>query len=334
MVGILDNALMAGLETTYGAAAPITSGVEATGHSYKLRRPVRTSTYPRPGAHGEQADRNIIMNHGGEGQFVTDIYTKGHGFWMQALLGTVAGPTETDQAGVYETIAETAVDAPTQSFTIQGLQHDVSNNSRVATHLGAIVYKWSLEHAVTQNNLMLTADWMSQNVVTDVDAGTPQYPDGALPYDGESNVGMVTLDGGNPRCVRSWKLTADLGFLELRKCLDGTGLVKRPIRTKFPTYTLEVDLEWNGDDLLDKYAAGENIPVSILYTGDELADGVAESWALDAPSMLLTEDPFEVKSPTDGDDVGMLKLRGMIQHDQSIAEPMIRMTYVSTDNAL
>ena len=266
MVGILDNALLAGLETDYGVAAPITHGIEATGHSYKLRKPIRTSSYPRPGAHGVQADRNIIMNHGGEGQFTSDIYTKGHGFWLQSLLGTATGPTQIGTTAAYETVATTSVTAPPQSYTIQGVQHDVSNAVRLATHLGSIIYKWKIEHAVTSNNLMLTADWMSQNVVTDVEAGNPQYPSGALPYDGESNVGMITLAGGNARCVRSWSIDADLGFLGLRKCLDGTDLVKRPVRTKFPEYTFNASIEWDGNDLLETFAKGDNIPLSILYT--------------------------------------------------------------------
>ena len=335
----LNNAFIAGKETTYGdaatAAALLTHGVEVTGHSYKLERPIRSSSAPRPGAQGEQADRNIIMNNGGSGTFKFDVLTSGFGFWLEFLLG--ASPVALTQVGAtaaYTASAETTQAPPPGSLVLQGLQHDVAHAENLITHLGAVIHKWTLSHSVGSDNLNISCDFVSQDVVDTVAKGAAVYPAvGTLPYDGVSAPGMFSIDGGNARCVRTFELTVDLGYVLARKCIDGTKLLKRPHRSGFPTITGRMGLEWNGNDLTDAYKAARNVPIVGTYEGAEIETGHNNEFGITLPSCSIQSDPHVTFNAADASDVPMQNLEFKVQHDIA-AGPMVTMDYKTADTSL
>ena len=329
---VLNNAFMAGLETDYGQPSSLTNGIEVSGHSVKLERAISSSVAPRPGAQGEQADRNIIVNNGGAGSFTQDVLTKGFGFWMQTLLGPATAPAQIGTTTAYESTATTAIESPDLSYTLQALQHDVASSENRFTHLGSVIHRWTLSHTIGSGNLALAADFVSQDVVEDVPAGIPEYPVGAIPYDGEAAVGMFTIDGGGARCVRSFELTAELGYLLNRKCLDGTTLLKRPERSTYPMFTGKITMEWNGNDLYEKYKKAESVPIVGLYSGDEIEPGHNHEFGLSMPSCLITSDPIITHNTAGASDVPMMEVEFKVQHDAAAGD-MLSMRYKSTDTA-
>lgn len=333
---ILNNAFMGGRETEYGKAVPITHGIEASGHQYKHERPISSSVAPRPGAHGEQADRNIITNHGGSGSVEFDILSKGFGFWLPALLGAWTEPeavTEDADNLAYRSTASTSIEAPTASYTLQGLQHDVSNDGFAFTHLGSIFYKWKISHTVSGGNLMFQGDWMSQDVRRDVDAGNPNYPPGALPYDGKSATGYVTIGSEAARCVRSFELNVDLGFVLGRECLDGTELLKRPARGTWPTITGKISMDWHGLDLQDHYLAVESVDIAAAYTGPKIDEATNHGFDFTLPSCLITADPVITHNAQSSSDVPVMELEFKVQHDATKGD-MAALGYTSTDSTI
>lgn len=314
MASILDNAVLLGLETTYGTkASSITRGYEAKADSWKRTQEFLDSTGIRAGLQAQRSDRSRPINMGGEGSIEADVLNSGFGLLFSAMFGKTTGPT----AGV-ATFETDSTDSG-QSFTVQVLRTDVGGTTRCFTHLGAVVTGWTIAQEVG-GLLVATLNFDFQDVVTNETAGTPSYPAGAVPFDW--TMASATW-GGSPIEPRSFSLEADLAMNVERRLLRGSALKKQPVRSGVPTYEGSMECEFESLDVYADFVAGT---VDALVIEWDNGDG--DELKIEMPAVQFTGESPEVS--TDNLPVQNLPFKAL----DNGSDPVVTLTYTTGDTTL
>ena len=265
MASILDVAIMLGKESTYGTAVTLTDAFEGKADSYQVVREYIESTGFRAGMEAMRSDRRVDITMGGSGSLEFDVLTTGFGFVLQAMCGSVSGPTQNDATAAYTTTATTTAADPNDSYTVQILRTDVSGTQQAYTHTGGVITGWSLSQDVG-GLCVVNLDFDFQDVVTNVSAGTPAYATG-VPFDWTQ--AKATLDSVDTD-VKSMSVTADLGLNVDRRFLRQSNLKKQPIRGAVPAYSGEISMEYDGQVEYNDFIAGNIIPIIMTWTGSNI----------------------------------------------------------------
>lgn len=163
---------------------------------------------------------------GGEGTLEIDVQNKGFGLLLQAMLGTISGPTQEGATTAYTSTAQTAADDPGDSFSVQVQRPDMGSTVRSFTHHGSVVTGWSLGQEV-DGLLTASLNFDFEDVDTATAAGTPTYPASTTPFTWDQCV--VSLNSAATD-VTSFSLDADLAMNTDRRFLRGSALKKQPCR--------------------------------------------------------------------------------------------------------
>ncbi len=322
MASILDNALLVGKESTYGTAATLTRAYESQADSWKRNQEFLTSNGFRGGLHTQMSTRSVPVNLGGEGTIPVDVQPTGMGLLFQSMLGATTGPTQQASTTAYKSTFTSTSAGPTDSWTVQMQRVDIDGDVRSFTHLGSVMTGWKLMQPVDgMFNAELRFDF--QDVVTNVSAGTPTYVS-SLPYTWQQC--SATWDG-NAIALDSWDLEANLGFKTDRYRLSSTKKLK-PVRASVPTFTGNMQMDFDGLDLYNAFVAGTVAPLVITWTGSNIASSydfqvkvtlAAVQFQGDAPVVSLDElpkQPLPYKVLYNGTD------------------PAVKIEYTSTDTSL
>lgn len=325
MATILDTAIMVGKETTYGTKAGAwTRAYEGKADSFKRTQEPLESIGFRAGMETVRADRRRPVNMGGEGTLEIDVLDKGFGLLLQALLGTVAGPTVEGVTAAYTTTAASSSDDPNDAYSLQVLRVDTSGTSRAFTHLGSTITGWEFKQDV--NGLFVCSmDFDFQTVVTDQAAGTPSYPDGALPFDWTQCA--VTVSGASVD-VKTLSLTGDLGLKTDRRYLRGSELKAQPKRAAVPTFGGSLEVDFADLTLYNAFVSGEIMPLVFTWTGSEIESPFNAELQITLPACQ-----FDGESPQASlDDLTVQSLPYRVLDNGT--DPAVSITYTSTDASL
>jgi len=323
MVALQDNAIQVGKESTYGTPATLTTGFEGKADSFQRAQEPLESMGFRPGMQALRSDRRTQVNMGGEGSLEIDVLDEGFGLLMQAMLGSITGPTQVAATTAYTSTAATTVDDPNDSYTVQVNRIDMGGNRRNFTHHGCVMTGWSLTQEVS-GLLVAAMAFDFEDVDTTTTAGSSTYPS-AKPFNWTQCV--VSLDG-DATDVNSFSLEAELGLKTDRRFLRGSELKKRPVRSAMPSFSGAVDMEFEDLTVYNDFVAGNVVPIVATWTGSEIESGHNYSLTVTLPACQ-----YDGESPVVSmDDVPTQAVPFRVLHNGSDAA--VTMAYKSTDTSL
>lgn len=238
-MGALDQQVMFGAESTYGLLATPSRAYEFNNESIEdsFARtegdPLRVGTYVR------RSDRFTPYYEQGAGSVEFDVMTKGFGFLLGHMLGSVvtAGPTETS---VY-THTATMTDLFGKSLTCQvGRPFHPSGTVQPFTYRGGKITEWELSNSVG-DNLVLSCSFDFQQVDTTTPLATAAYPAGMenLTWAG----GTITV-GGVQAELTEFSVQGNNGLNTDRRYIRGNTDKKEPVGGRREvTFSLEADFD-------------------------------------------------------------------------------------------
>jgi len=188
----LDHQLGIIKESTYATAVTVTKFYEYNSESIEEQEG-RTEGDPLRTGFTRRNDRFTPYFMGASGTVEFDVLTKGFGYWLELMMGTVAttGPVETT---VY-THTGTMGDLFGKFFTLQVNRpfHPAGTNQAM-TYSGGKVTSWTLSNSV-DGNLVLSLDLDFATVSTAIALATVSYPASMEPLAWAK--GLVTIGGSN-----------------------------------------------------------------------------------------------------------------------------------------
>jgi len=296
MSSILDVSILLGKESTYGTPVTLTDAFEGKADTYERNMDFIESVGFRAGLEAQRSDRRNAINLGGEGSLEIDVLTTGWGFILQAMLGSVSGPTQIAATTAYKTTATTTAADPNDFFTVQIQRVDAAGSLQQFTHHGGVITGWSLSQEA-DGLLVANYDFDFEDVDTSTAAGTPAYAAANTPFDWTMCV--ATLDSVSTDII-SMELSADLGLKTDRRFLRGNVLKKQPIRASIPSFEGTIVAEYVGEAQYNDFVAGDIIPITFTWTGAIIAGSEVEEIVItlaacqytgNEPKQSLTDTP-------------------------------------------
>lgn len=221
-MSVVDHQLMVKAETTYGTAVTVDKTFEFNSESI-TESWLRTEGDPlRKGVFFQREDRHTPYFGGAAGSIELDVMTKGFGFWLEQMLGSVSTGTVTD---LTYTHTGTPADLYGTSFTAQvGRPLHPSGTVQPFTFEGGKVTEWELANSV-DGNLVATLGCDFQQVATGTALATASYPTGMenLTWAG----GVVTI-GGTQVPLTEIAIAGNNGLNVERRYIDGSTDKKEP----------------------------------------------------------------------------------------------------------
>lgn len=324
MSSVMDNAILFGKETVYGTPAALTRGYEGKADSWKRAQEYLESTGMYAGRQAKRSDRRVAINMGGEASLEIDVLNKGFGLILQAMLGSVSGPTQIGATDAYKTTVATTSDDPADSFTVQVQRSDMGGTQRNFTHHGSVMTGWTLAQSVG-GLLTASLNFDFEDVDTSTPAGTPAYPAATAPFDW--TMASATVDGSAVD-VMSFEVNGDLALKTDRRFLRGSALKKIPCRSGVPQFTGSMEMEFEDLTQYNHFVAGDIVPIVATWTGAEIVTGeVYEVVVTMAACQFTGESPEASLS-----DVPKQNLPFEVLWNGT--DPAIQIEYTSTDTAL
>lgn len=223
---ILDYQLGVGTEAAYGTPVTPTRFFDTWTNPAAIEMSYGRveSAGMKVGQRTGRSDRFIPYPQGGSGDIEIEVLTKGFGFWLAHMLGSVA--TVAGAAGEVSTHTGTWGDTFGKSFTAQlGLPLNPSGTAQPMTYHGGKVTKWSLA-SKAEGLLVATLSCDFEDVDDTATAlAVASYPTGANQLSwvkGEVKVAGVVVD------VTEVEVSQDNGLNVDRRYLGASPLKKQP----------------------------------------------------------------------------------------------------------
>lgn len=265
----LDQQLMVKDESTYGSAVVVDRTFEFNSESI-AEQFMRTEGDPLiKGAFFQRADRHTPYFGGAAGDIELDVMSKGFGFWLKHMLGSVSTGSETDS-----TYAHTGTPAELlgDSFTAQIVRpFHPSGTAQAFTYAGGKVTNWEIANSV-DGNLVATLGCDFQKVATGTAVASASYPTSMQPLTWAG--GVVTV-GGTQYALDEIAIACDNALNVERRKINGTTDKKEPTGGRRQgTFNMACDFE-NISGLrafaAALTAAGNMAEVVATWTGPVLA---------------------------------------------------------------
>lgn len=226
-------------ESTYGTAVTPTRTFEYESESIESSEGRTESDPLRTGSGFARADRFTPYFEEASGSVSISVLTKGFGFWLEHMLGTVAttGPAET------AAFTHTATEGPLlgKSFTAQvNRPFNPSGTNQAFTFEGGKVKSWTLSNSVDENLMLeLDLDFEQERDATALVA--PAYP--TLMENFTWAGGSITV-GGAAYDVTEFSCQVDNGIKNDRRQIRGNTDKKEPTSVRREgTFSLKADFE-------------------------------------------------------------------------------------------
>ena len=280
MTSILDNAIMVGVEATYGTPATLTRAYEAKADTWKREQEALESVGFRANQHTMRSDRRCQINMGATGAIELDALSSGLGLLLQGALGSAVAPVQIGATTAYTSVFATTSDASAVSYTIQKLISRNDGTLTPFTYHGAVVTDFSVTQDVGGLCVIsFSFDAEDEDIVTG--AGTPTYPSAGCPFswaDAAITVGGVAMEAS------SFAFNASMGLKTDRRFLRSSALKKQPKRASVPEYSGEISAEFTDLTQYNAYVAGTLFPVTATWTGEEIEAGNFNTFSITMPA--------------------------------------------------
>lgn len=225
--------------TTYGTNQTVTKFFEFDSEAIKPERGRVESKALRSGRRVQGADRHMPYEKGAAGTIVMPVMSKGFGFWLVHLLGTVAttGPTDSNY-----THTGTVGSLLGDHFTLQvNRPFAPSGTNQAFTFAGCKVASWEFD-CDAEGLLMASLTLDAQNTVTNVALASASYPASMVPL---SFVGGTVTIAAVQYSIKSIKVKGDNKLKVDRFYIQASGLKNEPLEADFRDYSFEVNLDFS-----------------------------------------------------------------------------------------
>lgn len=219
-MGVMDHQLGVVSEASYGISATPTRFFEYNDANINESEGRTEGTGLRVGTYVAREDRFTPYFAGAAGTIQMDVLTKGFGFWLEHMLGSVA----TTGAGPY-THTATVGDLYGLSFCAQvNRPFHPSGTNQAFLYEGGKVASWTLSNSV-DGNLVLDLECDFQDVDTTTALATAAYPTAMEPL---SWAGGVIEVGGVAVDVTEFSVSCNNGLDVDRRFIRANTLKKEP----------------------------------------------------------------------------------------------------------
>jgi hypothetical protein len=297
-------------EGTYGTPVTVDRFFEFDDESVSLDVGRIEGKAQRSGTRVQRSDRFVVDRKGAGGSLVVPVMSKGWGFWLDKMLGTVATTGPTDSKSTHTGTIGTLLG---KFFTYQVARpFNPSGTAQAFTYHGGKVTKWELSNTV-EGLLMSKFDLDFEDEDTSTGLATASYPTAMehLSFAG----GVVTI-GGSSVDVTDAKVSCDLKLKTNRRFLRGSTLKKEPVETGWRELAWELEAEFTDLTQHNRYvsatASGALAAIVLTWTAPTLIG------AASFPTLVVTIPAarFDKPAPTvSGTDPLMQKIGGKVLFD-------------------
>lgn len=256
-------------ESTYGTAVVVDRFMEF--NESKIEPDFKRVEYKglRSGQRVQRSDRFVPYHTHCAGPVKFNPLSKGFGFWLVHMLGSVATAGPTDSAYTHTgTIGSLLGD----SFTYQDNRYDATTETNHAwTFEGCKVSKWELG-CDDEGLLECSLDVVSETFATGTALASASYPSSAELF---SFVGSSLTIAGTAVPVKNIKVMCDNGLDVGRVKQRSSALIQQPIESKHREITWEATVDYDAAAQVDRIASAT-------------ASGAVASliWTLQAPTLI------------------------------------------------
>lgn len=324
-MGVLDAALHAGRETTYGTPVTPTRSFEAQADAHKRVVSYLEAPGMRAGMQALRADRRRQVLDGASGTITVAPLSKGLGMLLRATFGSSAIAQEGATTAWTQTHSTAAAGPLGESLTVQIVRPPLSGATQTFTYHGGKVTDWEFMQKVGENlSLALTMDYEDES--TAEAAASAAYPvDPLTPY---SWVECVVTVAGSAVDVRDFSVKGASALATDRRYLRGASLKREPIRNAVPNYTGVLTADFTDTTAYARFVAGTVVAVSATWTSTTTAGtGFPFKLGITLPAVQFTGDTPEVSLSS----LPTQPMPFQVLHDGT--NPAVTVTYTSTDTA-
>lgn len=325
----LNSQLMTKAESTYGTPVTPDRTFPYLKGTFKPRQGRLKSEQLRATGRTKRSSPLRVYNQGGTLSVDMEVTTKGFGWWLLYLLGTLATGSATDSAYPHTgTLGSRYGDF----FTCQGnFPLHPGGTAQPLTLTGCKVAKWKLSCEV-DGALVLSMDIDCQSYATATSLASPSYVSPQQPY-GWIDVALTIAASSVP--VKSWTLDVTPGMNLDRYHQRASALKSEPTEPKLDVIMLDLEADFSSLTQHNRVRAANAasalaavvITVSDTDTGVTIGSSTQPSLVLTMPSVSFDEIDGLEANPSD--DI-MQKLKCEVLYDDS-ANPLT-MLYTSADS--
>jgi hypothetical protein len=313
-------------EAGYGTVTAVDRFYEFTAETVQEQRGRIESAGLRPGYPVAAKDRFVPYPLGAAGDLTMEVLSKGFGWWLEHMLGSVSTTGPDDSVYVH---TATIGELTGKSFTAQLNKPFYGGGDNPFTYAGGKVAGWELSNSV-DGLLMARMTCDFQQRVEGVSLAEAQYPAGTvelLSFVG----GSVELDDVSFPVTNAVLSQANVLKTD-RRYLRSSPLKKEPVQNGWRTIAWQLAADFESRTTYDRYvsdtAAGALARIELLWQ----AQTVAGSSAYPALRITIDEARF------DGNDVQIggpeeltQAISGVGMYDGSTSA--VTVEYTSTDTA-
>lgn len=236
----------------------------------------------RPGTQVQRSDRAAVTKYEGMASLALEAETKGFGYLLAALFGTV---TNTAISGGFQQVHTLKNTDYLDSYTMQFAVPPLGPGSvQPVTYAGCVANKLTIDAqpgAIVKTSL----DWLTSAISTATAAVAPSYPatsglftfvHGSVGYAGTltapTTTALGSLSGAAAANVRGVQVTVDRGLDSNGWNLGGGGQRTRPPALGKASIGISMTVEYTDNTLRAAYLAQSRLPVVLTFAHD---DGVS-----------------------------------------------------------
>lgn len=320
----MDAQLGVKAESTYGTPVTVDRFFEFNTWGVKLNTGRTTSAGLRPGRRTQRADRMEPYRTGASGPFALDVPTKGFGWWLKYMLGTVATGTATD-SNYPHTGTEGSLLGDFFTAQVNKPLHP-AGTAQPHTYHGGKLLSWELACDV-DGVLMLSGELDFEDEDTTTSLATASYPADFRIFSFAG--GSVTWDGGAID-IRAFKCGANLGLKTDRRYLRGSSLKKEPTEDAERSYTASFEVDHSDLTMYDAFraaaAADTYAALEATFEGPVAHGGsTLPSLVVTIPAFRIDQCDFDIQGPG-----GLIDVISGVGLDNGTDSPMT-IVYTTTD---
>ncbi len=316
-LGIVD-------EVTFGTPVTVTKFYEYNSESIELMQGRVESKGLRATRRVQRADRFEPFRRGAAGTVELDVPTKGFGYWLKHMMGTVASSAAVDSNYTHTgTIGSLLGDF----FTLQvNRPFNPSGTAQAFTYHGCKVTGWELAMDL-DGKLVCSLDIDAEDEDTTTGLATASYPSDARVF---TFAGAALTIAATSVEVKNFRVSGSNGLNVNRRFLRSSSLKKEPVENEERSYEWEVEVEFESLTQYNRFRDGARASTlaAIVATFDgPIAHGGATLPRLTVtmPMCRFDKAPMNVSGP----EALMQTLSGVALDDAG--NDAISLAYRSTD---
>lgn len=296
-------------EVTYGTAVTVDRFFEYSSSTVKPMHGRIVSTGLRAGHRVRRKDRQVPYKLGGGGQLKLEVLSKGFGFWLTHMLGTMAAPVgPTDSLYTHTaTIGSLLGDA----FTYQENKPFIADTDQAFTFEGGKVPKWKLAGKI-DDLLIAELDLDFEDYATATGLAAASYPTGTV--ENLSFVGGFVEIADAAFAVTECEVACDNGLRTDRRFLRSSALKKEPLENQLRAISWKLAAEWEDLTQFNRFAsataAGATAKIELEWRAPTLV-GAASYAGMKVTINDASFDDDDFPTPGPGDLVQTLSGAGL-----------------------